>query len=262
MTDYYSRLGVPRTASQDEIKRAYRKLASQHHPDRGGDTQKFQEIEEAYRTLSDSQSRAAYDNPRTAFGQSGFGGFNSQHFDFDQIFQMFGQRTGFGQQTRRPARMNLWISIRDVAQPGPRTVSVGTENGTQMVEVTIPPGIEDGDSVQYPKLAPNAQDLIVTYRIRPDANWIRSGSSVTTTVTVDFWTLILGGSALVMDLLDTKLELTVPPRTQPGTMLRARSRGLPDRQGQRGDMLVQIQARIPSRISEELLAAIRQEHSN
>ena len=78
MTDYYSILGVDRTADADQIKKAYRKLAGQHHPDRGGDTAKFQAIEEAYRTLSDNQKRAAYDNPNP-FGaqQSGFpGGFN------------------------------------------------------------------------------------------------------------------------------------------------------------------------------------------
>ena len=75
MTDHYATLGVPRTATADEIKRAFRRLASQHHPDKGGDTQKFQAIQAAYATLGDEQKRAEYDNPRPQF--SGFSGFKA-----------------------------------------------------------------------------------------------------------------------------------------------------------------------------------------
>jgi DnaJ-class molecular chaperone len=261
MTDHYSTLDVPRTASQDEIKRAYRKLASQHHPDRGGNTQRFQEIQAAYDVLGDEVKRQAYDNPRPQFG--GFGGFQQgTPFDFDQIFQMFGQRSPHGQRAPRPARMNLWISLADVAVPGSRTISVGTETGTHMVDITIPSGIEDGDSVQYPKLAPNGNDLVVTFRIKPDTAWTRSGSTVTTQITVDLWTLILGGAAMVQDLAGKKLEMSIPARTQPGTVLRVRGHGVTDRQNTRGDMMVKIQVRIPATISNELLAAIKQEQVN
>lgn len=260
--DYYKTLGVERTATPDEIKRAYRKLASQHHPDRGGSTAKFQEIEEAYRILSDAQKRAEYDNPRPQFGRSqGFGGFGAgPHFDFDAIFEMFGQRTGSHQDPRRrAARMQLWISLADVANPGPRTVAVGTETGTHMVEITIPNGIDDGDAVQYPGLAPNGHDLVITFRVQPEPKWERNGNNVITHATSDFWTLIVGGVLHIQDLNKNTLEIAVPANTQPGTVLRAKSRGLPDRSGNRGDLLVRIQARIPSKISPELLAAIRQE---
>lgn len=264
MTDHYSTLGVPRSATADEIKRAYRKLASQHHPDRGGNTQRFQEIQAAYDVLSDTTKRQAYDNPRSPFGNwSGFDGAQSgMPFDFDQIFQMFGQRFPQGQRSPRAARMNLWIGLQDVAMPGSRTVSVGTDTGTHMVDITIPPGIEDGDSVQYPKLAPNGSDLVVTFRIKPDAAWSRNGSSVTTQITVDFWTLLLGGTAMVQDITGKKLEIGVPARTQPGTVLRVREHGLTDRQHNRGDMMVRIQARLPAKISDQLLAAIKQEYQS
>lgn len=258
--DYYKTLGVERTATPDEIKRAFRRLASQHHPDKGGDTQKFQEIQAAYAVLGDEKKRAEYDNPRPQFGHSaGFGGFGpGPHFDFDAIFEMFGQRTG-REQRPKVSRMQLWISLADVANPGPRTVAVGTETGTHMVEINIPNGINDGDSVQYTGLAPNGQDLIVTFRIQPTPQWERSGNNVATQATTDFWTLIVGGTLRIADLNKTTLEIAVPPNTQPGTVLRARGRGLPDRAGNRGDLLVRVQARLPSRISPELLAAIRQE---
>jgi curved DNA-binding protein len=86
MTDYYSTLGVPRTASADEIKRAFRKLASQHHPDKGGDTKKFQEIQAAYDTLGDDRKRAAYNSPQPQMPAGGF----HQNFNFNEIFNMFG----------------------------------------------------------------------------------------------------------------------------------------------------------------------------
>ena len=262
MTDHYSTLGVSRTASQDEIKRAYRRLASQHHPDRGGNTAEFQKIQAAYDVLGDQAKRQAYDRPGPQFGNfGGFEGFQQgTPFDFDQIFQMFGQRFNHGQRAARPARMNLWISLADVAQPGSRTVSVATETGTHMVDITVPAGIEDGDSVQYPRLAPNGSDLVVTFRIRPESAWTRSGSTMTTQATVDIWTLILGGHTHVADIVGAKLEIGIPANTQPGTVLRVRGHGVTDRQGQRGDMMVRVQARIPSQISAELLAAIRQEH--
>jgi curved DNA-binding protein len=258
MTDFYAILGVPRTASADEIKRAYRKLASVHHPDRGGDTKKFQEIQVAYDTLSDPQKRQQYDNPRPQMNGFGFPG--GAPFDFDQIFEMFGQRYGARQEfMARPARMNLWIHLSDVANPGPRTISVGTAQGVQAVEIVIPSGINDGDSVQYPKLAPGGLDLIVTFRIHPDRNWEREGPTVTTQSSVPIWQLIVGTTLSLLDLTGTKLEITIPPMTQPGTVLRARGRGLPDRGGQRGDLLVRLQTRIPTTISPELMAAIQHE---
>jgi curved DNA-binding protein len=93
--DYYSTLGVGRNASQDEIKKAYRKLAAQHHPDRGGDTAKFKEIEEAYRVLSDPAQRQQYDNPqRHSFQNFGDSGFDHMPPGMEDLFRQFG--FGFG----------------------------------------------------------------------------------------------------------------------------------------------------------------------
>jgi molecular chaperone DnaJ len=258
MTDYYSTLGVPRTASADEIKKAYRKLASQHHPDKGGDTKKFQEIQAAYETLGDEQKRAAYNNPQpqSPFGSGGF----HPGFDFNEIFNMFGAKFQQPQQ-RGHARMTLWITIQDVANPGARVVAMGTTTGTHNIEITIPNGIQDGDNVQFSGLGPGGQDLVITFRIHPDRTWQRNNTNVTTEHTASVWKLIAGGTITMLDIRGNRIELSIPARTQPGSLLRARGRGLPDRSGTKGDMLVRVQAEIPTQISEELLAAIQKESS-
>jgi curved DNA-binding protein len=260
MSNYYSTLGVEKTATQDEIKKAYRKLASQHHPDKGGDTAKFQEIQTAYATLSDEQKRAQYDNP-SPFGPGAGGGWQQaggHPFDFDNIFNVFG--TQFRQAQSRPqSRMTLWITLYDVATGGSRIVSMGTQQGTQEIEINLPTGIGDGDNVQYKGLGPNGSDLVINFRIRPESKWHRQESNLITESTVSMWTLVAGGVINMLDIRNNKIELTIPPRTQPGTMLRARGRGLPDRNGQNGDMLVKLNARIPPQISNELMAAIAKE---
>ena len=155
MNDYYGTLGIPKTATPDEIKTAYRRLASKNHPDKGGDTATFQNIQVAYDTLSDPTRRAAYDNPRQQHIPPGFG--NAGQFDFDSIFTMFGQRPQ--QQRTRQDRMALWITLADVATAGKKTVGVGTNNGTATLEIEIPPGINDGDNVHYAKLSWNYNEI-------------------------------------------------------------------------------------------------------
>lgn len=258
MQNPYQTLGVNRDATTDDIKRAYRKLASKHHPDRGGDTRTFQEIQTAYDTLSDPSKRAAYDNP--GFGGFGGGFRNDAPFDFQTIFDIFGTRFQQGpqqqQQRRQQARMSLWITLRDVAQGGQRTISVGTPHGTHAVEIEIPLGINDGDSVQYQGLGPSGMDLIISYRVHPDPKFDRRDLNLYTDHTVDIWQLITGGVTQVKDILGNTLEMTIPPRTQPGTTVRLRARGLPGRNRQSGDLLVKLQARIPDHIDPDLLDRI------
>jgi DnaJ-class molecular chaperone len=255
MPNPYQTLGVDRNASADEIKRAYRKLASQHHPDKGGDTKTFQDIQTAYDTLANPDRRAAHDNPVR-------GGFRADApFDFQTIFDIFGtrfQQPGQQQQHqhRQQARMSLWITLRDVAAGGRRTISVGTQQGTHAVEIEIPTGINDGDTVQYSGIGPGGMDLVITYRIHPDARFNRQGLNLLTEHTVNIWNLITGGTVTVTDILGAALEITVPARTQPGTTVRLRGRGLTNGSGSPGDLLLRLQAQIPEHIDPELLAAI------
>jgi DnaJ-class molecular chaperone len=259
MTDYYQTLGVDRNATPDEIKRAYRKLASQHHPDKGGDKNKFQEIEAAYRTLSDPQQRAQYNNP-SPFGNGGFN-FNfrtDSPFNFDSIFNAFGAQFHHPHQQRtQQARMSLWITLQDVADGGRKTISVGTQQGTMTVEIEIPLGIDDGDTVQYPKTGPMGMDLLITFRIHPNARWARQGPNLTTEQNVSIWDLILGSEITIRDIQNNTLSLTIPPKTQPGTVFRLRDRGLKQRSGTSGDLFVKIQAVIPDNIPDSVIDAIK-----
>ena len=180
MSDHYATLGVARNASQDEIKRAFRKLASQHHPDKGGDTGRFQQIQAAYDVLGDVAKRQQYDSPNPFGPHQGFnfkcggpGGFN-----FNDMFEMFGQRRGPNQefQRRSHVRMSLWIRLTDVATGGRRPVALGNHT----VEIDIPPGINDGHNVQYGGIGPNGQDLVVQFRVQPDPRWARDALNLIT----------------------------------------------------------------------------------
>ena len=254
MSDHYATLGVSKTATPDEIKRAFRKLASQHHPDKGGDTAKFQSIQAAYDTLGDTAKRAEYDNPRPQF--SGFPG--GAQFNMNDIFgQMFGQ--GFGQQRRQQpqfVRMTLWIRLHDVAQGGTRPVAVGTPQGQSTIEVEIPLGINDGDNVQYQGLAPGGGDLVIQFRIHPDNTWQRNGLDLVTDVTADIWSMILGSDITVQTLTGSQLTTVMPAGTQPRTLIRLRGHGLRDRSGNQGDLMIRVMPTIPTTIRPELLEAI------
>jgi curved DNA-binding protein len=251
--DHYSTLGVERTASAEEIKRAYRRLASQHHPDRGGDTARFQEIQVAYDVLGDDQKRQQYDNPVPQFNGMPGG------FDFNNIFNMFGTKFQHpAQHQQQHVRMSLWITLADVAQGGRRTVSLGPTT----VEIEIPLGINDGDNVQYANIGPGGANLVVNYRIHPHPKWQRQGLNLTQDESISIWDLILGGDIKITDILGNTLSMSIPPRTQPGTQLRLKARGLRDRQGSVGDLFVRIQARLPDSIEPELLAQIAQTRSH
>ena len=261
MSDPYQTLGVSQNATQDEIKKAYRKLASATHPDKGGDTKKFQDIQAAYAILSDEQKRAQYDNPskNVEFNFNGPAGF-----DFSSIFNMFGGGggPGFPPNGRHPGqtqtRMSLWITLQDVAVGGNRTVSVGTQHGTSNIEIEIPLGINDGDNVQYTGIGPGGTDLIINYRIHPNPKWQRSGLTVVTEHTVSIWDCLAGCNTEVADLLGNQYTVNIPPLTPPGSLMRLKDKGLRNRQGKFGDLLIRVQAKMPSAISEDLLTMIKE----
>lgn len=256
MRNHYQTLGIDKTATQDDIKRAYRRLASQHHPDKGGDTQRFQEIQQAYSVLGDEQSRQQYDNPPAGTQPLG------SNFDFDSIFSMFGARFGQAMPEDMVSRMQLWISLRDVACGGRKQIAVSSSRGRSNIEIDIPTGIDDGSSVRYANLAPGGGDLVVLFRVRPEPGWERQGNTITHDVLVPVWDLILGAEIQVESLDGRSIAVTIPPRSQPGTMLRIPRYGLKTfRQQIQGDLLIRLQAQMPAVISPALLEAISRERN-
>ena len=250
--DYYAILGVPKTASDDDIKSAFRRMAMRHHPDRGGDQAQFQQINEAYSVLSDPDRRREYDNPGIRIN---INGFPADGMDLGSIFDMF--RGHAGPRQARHHRVTVWIRLEDVAKGGPRTVAMATARGTQGIEITVPPGINDGESVRYPGLSPDGTDLIITFRVQPHPKWERRGWDLWTQHPVDFWGLILGQQDRVTGLDGRQLEFSIPAGTRPGAIVRLKHQGLSGPQGPVGDMMLKIDARMPDHIPDELLAAIK-----
>jgi len=261
MTDYYQTLGVQRNATDDEIKRAYRKAAMKHHPDRGGDQVKFQEIQEAYATLGDPQKRQQYDNPHphVRINVNGNPFHGGAPFDFDSIFEMFGARMHPRQQQQRNQRISIWITLEAAVSGGPRMISIGTPQGNSTMEINIPPGISDNENVRYPGLAPGGHDLIINYRVHPHPEWQRNGLDLYCERTLDFWQLILGTTLKLTDLQGRELALTIPPRCRPGTIMRARGRGVVREGHNPGDLLIKIQASMPEDISQEVIDILQKQ---
>jgi DnaJ-class molecular chaperone len=140
--DHYNTLGVPRDASQEDIKKAYRKLAMQHHPDRGGDINKFQEISVAYETLSDEDKRFQYDNPQVGqqhnpFGDSGFS-MNVNGFDMEHLFgQIFGNRPNPFAQQPQIMRTRVGVSLVDAYNGTESVIQISTPQGVKVINIKI-----------------------------------------------------------------------------------------------------------------------------
>ena len=253
--DYYAILGVPRTATPDEIKRAYRRLAAQHHPDRGGDTAKFQELQQAYDVLSDSSKRAQYDNPHPQGHSFPFGaGGHPFGNPFDDIINQFmrqNRQTVYG--------TTVAVTLEQIAQNRSVDIYLNTPQGSKVVQITVPPGVESGQQVRYEGIIPEAL-LQVTFVVQPHPDFERRGLDIYTTRHVNIFDIIMGTSITVRTIMGNELEVRIPARFRPGTNLRIPGRGLAAN-GHTGDQYVLIQAQIPDNISPELLHAIAQEQS-
>lgn len=258
--DYYSVLGVTKTATQDEIKRAYRKLAAQHHPDRGGDTAKFQDIQAAYDTLSDSQRRQHYDmhgsRPNTGGPQMGPGGF---HFEFgpgvfDEIFSQFGFQRSDRKQSYSAV---VFIDLEQVANGGQKIIHLNFPQGQKIINIDIPRGIDDGQNVRYDNVVPDAS-LVIQFRVANHAHYTRRGLDLYRTVSVNVFELITGTTIKIVDIYSKELEVNIAPRTKIGTTLRCARRGLDTPRGV-GDLYISLLSHIPDTISDELLTAINKE---
>ena len=289
--DYYEILGVSKNASDDEIKKAYRKLAIKYHPDKNPGNkeaeEKFKEISEAHEVLSDKQKRARYNQ----FGHAGVGGassnpfgnsgnpfnngnfnFNGQSFNFDfgggGLDDILGSIFGFGNGARRPRRgadyqTSITISFDESIFGTTKTIS---NNGNNL-KVKIPAGIDDGMSIRLkgkggaaPEGGGEKGDLYIHVRVKPHKHLTREGSIILSEETISMVDAALG-TEIDVETVDGKITMRVPAGTQSGTPFKLSGHGVPFRSnGDRGPHIVTIIVETPKNLSKkqkELLEEFR-----
>jgi curved DNA-binding protein len=278
--DYYKILGVDKSASQDDIKKAYRKLARKHHPDLNPNDKeahkKFQQINEAHEVLGEPENRKKYDqygkdwkhgeefekarqqqqrysNFRGYTGQQYSGGFGDD--DFSEFFSsMFGSGRGREPKFRgQDYQAELHIELRDAYNTHKQTLTVNGQN----VRITIPAGVEDGQKIKLKGYGapgvnggPNG-DLYITFQVKDDAKFKRSGNDLYTSEQIDLYTAVLGGDVTV-ETLSGKVKLKVAPETQNGTRIRLKGKGFPvyKKDGEFGDLYITYEVKLPSNLQE------------
>lgn len=281
---HYATLGVSETATQDEIKKAYRKLAMQHHPDKGGDTNKFQEIQSAYDTVGDQQKRAQYDAERrgggmrfNVNGQDFAGGMpagmedmlRNFGFAFGQGFQGPGGGDPFGafRQPRRnkDIQVDVVISLASTLNSQTKTISVQTTNGGRStVEVQIPKGVRPNSSIKYPGLGDNffeslaRGDLYVRIHVENNSGFHIDGLDLVKVVDINCLHAIIGHEVIVDSLDGRQFQMSIPPGTQPGTKFRIANQGLYEmNQSTRGSLIVVANLFIPTNLTAEQLESLK-----
>jgi curved DNA-binding protein len=287
--DYYKILGVDRSASKEEIKRAYRQLALKYHPDKNpGDKRaegRFKEINEAYDVLGDSAKRSKYDQlgssyrawERTGGQPSGFdwsqwargtpGGVRIEVGDIGDLFggfsdffnAIFGGMAGQTQDFTGRARSRS----RDIEQPVNISLTEAYNGTTRMVrvdgrriEVKIPPGARTGTKVRI-NLRNDSENrgmgnLYLLVNVAPDPIYELKGNDLYVDVDLDLYSAVLGGEARILTLAGDVM-LTIPPGSQPGQIFRLKDRGMPKlrKPSQHGDLYARLQIKLPQRLSDQ-----------
>ena len=284
--DYYQVLGVKKDASKEEIRRAFRKLAAKHHPDRNpgdaGAEERFKELNEAYTVLSDEEKRKLYDTYGRSGGPTPFAGAygggtasgpfaGGQTFTnvspeefagfsdfFQSLFGGFAGRAGTGgtvgtdpfsfgrgrTQAVPAAEARLDVALLDAHRGGPTTIRV---EGKEL-ELTLPQGVRDGARLRLRGQAPGGGDLILQIRHIPQPGMKVEGDTLRVQVRVPDHVAALGGKVPVATL-DGNLELTVPPGSSTGRVLRLRGQGWHKKEGGRGDALVEVRVMVPEALT-------------
>lgn len=262
--DYYSILGIDRSASTDDIKKAYRKLAMKHHPDRGGDPDRFKQISEAYETLNDPQKKAQYDNQ----GQGHAAGFEF-NFNSDNLNNMFSQFFGHRQHSYRPknrdVRVAVSITLEDVLTGREIQASLSNESSEKIVTIKIPKGVRHGQQIRFAGLGEDhiasapPGNLIVEVHILPHERFHRDGDTLLLIEAVPVWDLILGTKLKIKNLENKTIEITIPPGTQFGTMFACAGEGLPNLNTEnKGRLLVRVDGTIPLDLTDEQRSLVEQ----
>jgi curved DNA-binding protein len=291
--DFYEVLGVPRTSSQDEIQRAYRKLARKHHPDVSKDPsseETFKQVSEAYDVLSDPDTRKRYDAFGPDFrrvgedvdaeayiratraragsgagGRAGAGtgrGFPADVDLEDLLGSMFGGGAGRGRAAWGPIpgadqESEIEVSVAEAYKGGRRSVTIqGPEGTTRTLQVTIPPGVTDGQRIRLAgqggrgtQGAPPG-DLYLITRIAPDPRYRVEGRDVYVELPLAPWDAALG-TTVAVETPDGEAKVKVPAGTSSGRRLRLRGRGLPNPRGSPGHLFAKVLVMVPGKLSQD-----------
>ena len=269
--DYYNTLGISKSASEADIKAAYRKMAMKHHPDRGGDEKKFKEVTEAYETLSDPQKKQMLDmgvDPNaqhTSYRQGSPFEFHFNTGNFEDVFSNF----GFG---GRPVRknktlnVNIEVTLEDILKGRVIDAEIGIPSGSKrLVNIEVPPGIENGQQIRYRGMGEHTLkdappgDLIVNVFVKEHPIFQRQGDMLMIKKFISPWDAMLG-SDITIETIDKKtLTIGIPAGTQPDTVLSCRGGGLTNmRPKVRGNLLIKIQIEIPKNLNSEQKTAVEQ----
>ena len=292
-TDLYRELGVSRNASQDEIKKAYRKLAAKLHPDKNPGNQKaearFKAVNRAHQVLSNPDQRALYDEfgedalregfnaeaaraykQATAGGRVHFGPGGAAGFDFSDVFDsgggmgdLFGDLFGGGRRRRRPAKgsdVASQVTVDFVSAIRGATLKLQLQDGGDQVTVRVPPGAGDGDKVRVSgQGAPGAMggphgDLVLVIRVKPHPYFTRQGLDLYLDLPITV-AEAYHGAKVVVPTPDGNVTLTIPRRAQSGQAVRLKGRGV-KRQKRQGDLFVRFYVRLPDAESDEITEAV------
>lgn len=278
--DYYKILELDKTATDVDIKKAYRRLARKYHPDLNPNNKeaetKFKEINEANEVLSNPENRKKYDkygkdwqhaeefeksgyNPNQYQGYAKQQRYSDSSDDFSDFFQSMYGRTGSGR-SREPKfrgqdfNAELHLSLTDVYKTQKQTLTVNGKN----IRITIPAGIENGQVIKISGYgAPGANggpngDLYITFSISNNSNFKRDGNNLYSNVDVDLYTALLGGTILV-NTFDGKVKLKVPRETQTGTKVKLKGKGFPIYKSEEnfGDLYITYNIKLPGNLTDK-----------
>lgn len=264
--NYYDILGVKENASQDDIKKAYKKLAMQHHPDRGGDNKKFQEISQAYDTLSDPQKKSQYDAERNGFGHQfadmgPFGNFNDM-FGFH-----FG--TGFANNQKRKNKdlaLRISITFKQSYLGTQVEAQYTTPSGRKRtVVIEVPPGVQSGQQLRFGGLGddsiPNFPpgNLNVTVMVEIDPEWFRRDNDLCKELSIDWIEAMVGCTKDIKCLDGSTMPLKIRPGIQHGQEFSSAGRGFRDSNfGRVGALVIIVKILIPAITNETTVQKLKE----
>jgi len=268
---HYDTLGVANTATPEEIKSAYRKLAKQHHPDLGGDVNQFQKISEAYETLADQDKKAHYDyslrNPHQNFHNSVF---NDPNDIFNHINKEFSHMFGFNfRHPQTPRNRNIRIQIDldflDTLDNIEKTIEYKLSSGaTETITLTFTAGINDNTILQIQGRGDNTNTAVprgaleVVVRVKPNNKFVRIDEHLMTEVTIDCFQAILGHELELDTPRGKKIVMKIPAGTQNGTQFGITDEGFSRPNKSRGKLIVKINVLIPTALTKDQIILVQQ----